>query len=48
MMEQELRKVVDPGVASAMIFEEQVALIAFHVGHKATLKLSARCAPPKP
>ena len=47
MMEQALRKIVDPGAAYAVMFEEQVALIAFRVGHKAAPKLSARCAPPK-
>ena len=48
MMEQELRKIVDPDVADAMAFEDQAALIAFHGGREAALKLGAPGATPPP
>lgn len=48
MMEQELRKIVDPDAADAMAFEDQAALIAFHGGREAALKLGAPGATPPP
>ena len=48
MMEQELRKIVDPDVADAMAFEDQAALIASHGGREAALKLGAPGATPPP
>ena len=47
-LHQELRKICEPDVVDEMAFADQAALIAYHGGREAALKLGAAGATPPP